>query len=135
MSLSEYYHECNALWRQFDALIDLPGCACDDAPKVKEHSQLLRNSNTASKFAKSRPAAFAARPVVVIIGMLIEMGSNLVCKHCNMTGHTIDRCFELVSYPPGFKKSNGNQNNYNNATSNDIKTHHNKSAPHTLTSD
>ncbi|GKA85883.1 ribonuclease H-like domain-containing protein [Tanacetum coccineum] len=31
---------------------------------------------------------------------------NLVFKHCNMTGHTIDRCFELVGYPSGFKKNN-----------------------------
>ncbi|GKC51236.1 ribonuclease H-like domain-containing protein, partial [Tanacetum coccineum] len=34
-----------------------------------------------------------------------------------------------------FKKNNGNHNSSNNATSNDIKTDHNKSAPHTLTSD
>ncbi|GJV76461.1 ribonuclease H-like domain-containing protein [Tanacetum coccineum] len=88
MSLSEYYHECNALWRQFNSLVDFPGCTCDIAPNVKKHSQLLRdeshrNSNVTSKSAKSGPTAFAARV------------SNLVCKHCNMTGHTIDRCFEL----------------------------------------
>ncbi|GKD65971.1 hypothetical protein Tco_1308079, partial [Tanacetum coccineum] len=42
MSLSEYYHECNALWRQFDSLVDLHACTCETAPKVKKHSQLLR---------------------------------------------------------------------------------------------
>ncbi|GKA35818.1 ribonuclease H-like domain-containing protein [Tanacetum coccineum] len=104
MSLSEYYHECNALWRQFDALIDLPGCSCAVVPKVKEHGQLLRlmqflmglddmyssmrglilttgplpdvrsafatlfrneslwNSGSSSKFVKTGPSAFAARP-------------------------------------------------------------------------
>ncbi|GKC55721.1 ribonuclease H-like domain-containing protein, partial [Tanacetum coccineum] len=30
---------------------------------------------------------------------------NLVCTHCNMNGHTADRCFELVGYPPNFKKN------------------------------
>ncbi|GJT80752.1 ribonuclease H-like domain-containing protein [Tanacetum coccineum] len=25
---------------------------------------------------------------------------NLVCKNCGMIGHTIERCFELVGYPP-----------------------------------
>ncbi|GJY14766.1 putative RNA-directed DNA polymerase [Tanacetum coccineum] len=30
---------------------------------------------------------------------------NLVYKHCNMIGHTVDRCFELVGYPAGFKKN------------------------------
>ncbi|GKF44888.1 hypothetical protein Tco_0131440 [Tanacetum coccineum] len=42
MSLSEYYYECNALWRQFDSLVDLHACTCETAPKVKKHSQLLR---------------------------------------------------------------------------------------------
>ena len=42
MSLSEYYHEFNALWRQFDSLVDLPTCVCDTAPKLKQHSDLLR---------------------------------------------------------------------------------------------
>ncbi|GJV29008.1 hypothetical protein Tco_1385456 [Tanacetum coccineum] len=32
---------------------------------------------------------------------------NLVCTHYNMNGHTVDRCFELVGYPPNFKKNNG----------------------------
>ncbi|GJZ54512.1 ribonuclease H-like domain-containing protein, partial [Tanacetum coccineum] len=139
-----YYHKCNALWRQFDALVDLPTCSCKAAPKIKDHNQLLRlmqflmgldnmdeshrTSNMASKSTKSGSTAFAAR-------LEVWQGSNLVCKHCNMTGHTIDRCFELVGYPPGFKKNNRNQNSSNHANSNDIKADHNKSAPHTLTSD
>nr|GFA45533.1 ribonuclease H-like domain-containing protein [Tanacetum cinerariifolium] len=32
---------------------------------------------------------------------------NLVCTHCNMNGHTADRCFELVGYPLNFKSNNG----------------------------
>nr|GFA27641.1 ribonuclease H-like domain-containing protein [Tanacetum cinerariifolium] len=28
---------------------------------------------------------------------------NLVCTRCNMIGHTADRCFKLVGYPPNFK--------------------------------
>nr|GEU42924.1 putative reverse transcriptase, RNA-dependent DNA polymerase, Gag-polypeptide of LTR copia-type [Tanacetum cinerariifolium] len=30
---------------------------------------------------------------------------NLVCTYYNMNGHTADRCFELVGYPPKFKKN------------------------------
>nr|GEY28358.1 ribonuclease H-like domain-containing protein [Tanacetum cinerariifolium] len=32
---------------------------------------------------------------------------NLVCTRCNMIGHTADRCFKLVGYPPNFKKNIG----------------------------
>ncbi|XP_076928937.1 uncharacterized protein LOC143593080 [Bidens hawaiensis] len=28
----------------------------------------------------------------------------LKCSHCNLTGHTIDKCFEIVGYPPNYKK-------------------------------
>ncbi|GKD28720.1 ribonuclease H-like domain-containing protein, partial [Tanacetum coccineum] len=42
ISLSEYYHECNSLWRKFDSLVDLPTCTCEGSPKLKEHAQLLR---------------------------------------------------------------------------------------------
>ncbi|GKD34451.1 hypothetical protein Tco_1249960 [Tanacetum coccineum] len=142
MSLSEYYHECNALWRQFDSLVDLPACTCESTPKVKKHVQLLRtfdlldvkstfatlsrdeshrNHHVASKTVKSWPIAFAARPSnnnwnsnrnnknITSSGnnnnRRFGRVSNLVCKHFNMTGHTIDR------------------------------TDHSKSTHHTLTSD
>ncbi|GJX77414.1 putative RNA-directed DNA polymerase [Tanacetum coccineum] len=29
---------------------------------------------------------------------------NLVCKNCSFTGHTIESCYELIGYPPGYKK-------------------------------
>ncbi|KAJ0427481.1 putative transcription factor interactor and regulator CCHC(Zn) family [Helianthus annuus] len=36
--------------------------------------------------------------------------SNFKCTHCNMLGHTVDRCFEIIGYPPGFKKRSNNNN-------------------------
>ncbi|XP_022014598.1 uncharacterized protein LOC110914084 [Helianthus annuus] len=36
--------------------------------------------------------------------------SNLKCTHCNMLGHTVDRCFEIIGYPSGFKKRSNNNN-------------------------
>ncbi|GJU43614.1 ribonuclease H-like domain-containing protein [Tanacetum coccineum] len=41
-SLSEYYYNLNALWRQFDSLVDLPTCTCEGASALKEHRHLLR---------------------------------------------------------------------------------------------
>ncbi|XP_030931061.1 uncharacterized protein LOC115956939 [Quercus lobata] len=38
-----------------------------------------------------------------------------LCTHCNMLGHTIDKCYKLHGYPPGYKpkgKSNANQVSY-----------------------
>lgn len=46
---------------------------------------------------------------------------NLVCTHCNMNGHTADRCFELVGYSAGFKKR---PNNFQNSASNNSVSGH-----------
>ncbi|GJY09576.1 ribonuclease H-like domain-containing protein [Tanacetum coccineum] len=44
-------------------------------------------------------------------------GSPLVCENCGFKGHTMDRCFKLIGYPPDFGKrnisSNTNQTNQN----------------------
>ncbi|GJS05300.1 hypothetical protein Tco_0321808 [Tanacetum coccineum] len=105
-----------------------------------------RNSHSSSKNVKAGPSAFAARPnnsswnsnrnnTNNNNNRKFERVSNLVCKHCNMTRHTIDRCFKLVGYPPSFKKGHVNQNNVNNVHIDDNKSDHSKSTAHTLTSD
>ncbi|XP_071705240.1 uncharacterized protein [Rutidosis leptorrhynchoides] len=33
----------------------------------------------------------------------------LKCSNCNMLGHTVDRCYELIGYPPGYIKKPFNQ--------------------------
>ena len=38
---------------------------------------------------------------------------SLFCTHCNMTGHTVDKCYKLHGYPLGYKpkgKPNANAN-------------------------
>nr|GEX81702.1 ribonuclease H-like domain-containing protein [Tanacetum cinerariifolium] len=30
-------------------------------------------------------------------------GSNLICENCDFNGHTIDRCFKIIGYPPDFE--------------------------------
>ncbi|GJT55531.1 ribonuclease H-like domain-containing protein [Tanacetum coccineum] len=56
---------------------------------------------------------------------------NLVCTHCNMNGHTGVRCFELIGYPPNFKKNTGPNKG---STSNNIVSG-NKDQSHTFTND
>ncbi|GJX81388.1 ribonuclease H-like domain-containing protein [Tanacetum coccineum] len=40
--LSEYYHKFNALWRQYDSLVNLLDSICENSEKLKEHNQLLK---------------------------------------------------------------------------------------------
>ncbi|GKA69009.1 ribonuclease H-like domain-containing protein [Tanacetum coccineum] len=40
--IADYYHMLNALWKQFDALIELPRCTCHAVDDVKKHNQLMK---------------------------------------------------------------------------------------------
>ncbi|GJU00031.1 putative RNA-directed DNA polymerase [Tanacetum coccineum] len=40
--LSDYYHKLNALWKQYDAMVELPNCLCAAASDFKKHNQLLK---------------------------------------------------------------------------------------------
>ncbi|GKF96383.1 hypothetical protein Tco_0289118, partial [Tanacetum coccineum] len=121
-------------------------------PDVKSAFAILfrdeshRNSHSSSKSVKVRPSAFAARPnnsnwisnrntTNNNNNRKFRRVSNLVCKHFNIIGHTIDRCFKLVGYPPGFKKGIMNQNNVNDVHVDNYKSDHSKSTAHTLTND
>ncbi|GJZ47218.1 hypothetical protein Tco_0601050 [Tanacetum coccineum] len=62
--------------------------------------------------------------------------NNLVCKHCHMTRHTINRCFELNGYPPRFKKRNYRGSNVpNNASSSFVKSDQSAGTPSPFTTD
>ncbi|GJS51998.1 putative RNA-directed DNA polymerase [Tanacetum coccineum] len=39
---SDYYHKLNALWKQFDALVQLPRCTCHAAEDFKKHNSLMK---------------------------------------------------------------------------------------------
>nr|GEV25611.1 ribonuclease H-like domain-containing protein [Tanacetum cinerariifolium] len=119
---------------------------------ILSKDESYRNSHVASKTVKFGPNAFAARTGNNNWNSNRNNNNNsnnygnnnnrrfgrvlnLVCKHCNMTGHTANRCFELVGYPPGFKRNNVGQNNSNNVFNSDNKIDRSKSSPHTLTYD
>ncbi|GKD90842.1 hypothetical protein Tco_1366349 [Tanacetum coccineum] len=76
--LSDYYHKLNSLWREYDAMVALPVCACDGASSYKDHAQLLK---------------------LMQLGLLSKFVDNK------------KRCFELIGYPPNFKKRNNSGQN------------------------
>ncbi|GJR18651.1 hypothetical protein Tco_0967178 [Tanacetum coccineum] len=64
-----------------------------------------------------------------------SVNTNLICKNCNMTGHIIERCFELIGYPPGFKKIPKGNNSKVTVNSVSAYSSGTTSGSHTLTSD
>ncbi|GJZ09610.1 ribonuclease H-like domain-containing protein [Tanacetum coccineum] len=130
--LSDYYHKLNSLWREYDAMVQLPIydvyapirstlLTTNPLPTVKEaFSPLLRdeshrNIHCGSSGVKSNP--------------------SLVCKHCNMNGHTLESCFELIGYPPNFKRRNNTSQNSNNVSVSGKTVDSSAGVSYTLTSD
>ncbi|GJR85391.1 hypothetical protein Tco_0209402 [Tanacetum coccineum] len=167
-ALSEYYHNLNSLWKQFDAMISLPACTCDAAKHFEKHNQLIKlmqflmglddaylsirsniltrdslpsmktafivvsgeksHRSIASIGTSPKPSATAFVAKSLDNKKIFNKGSNsnkgpipnLKCTKCDKTGHTVERCFDLIGYPPNYKKpGNQNSNKYtvNNAVS------------------
>ncbi|GJZ30369.1 ribonuclease H-like domain-containing protein [Tanacetum coccineum] len=41
-SIADYYHKLNALWKQYDAMIELPKCVCNASEGFRKHNQLMK---------------------------------------------------------------------------------------------
>nr|GEX39230.1 ribonuclease H-like domain-containing protein [Tanacetum cinerariifolium] len=41
-SIVDYYHKLNTLWKEYDAMIEFPGCVCNAFEGFKKHNQLLK---------------------------------------------------------------------------------------------
>ncbi|GKD94992.1 hypothetical protein Tco_1374829, partial [Tanacetum coccineum] len=138
---AKHYYKFNALWRQYDSLVNLLDCICENSEKLKKHNQLLKlmqfligldedeshRSNQSHNVSKTSNdnTAFVARTNPKnnnwsgSSNQPIKLNRpNLVCTHCNMNGHTTDRCFELVGYPPNFKRNTST--NRGSTSNNDV---------------
>ncbi|GKB99963.1 ribonuclease H-like domain-containing protein, partial [Tanacetum coccineum] len=103
LTLSEYYDKFNALWRQYDSLVDLLDCICENFEKLKKHNQLIKLMQflicLVKVYAPIRSIILTTNPIPDVKGAFATL------------------CFELVGYPPNFKKRNGsNQGGSSNAT-------------------
>lgn len=45
-----------------------------------------------------------------------------MCTHCNIKGHTVDKCYKLHGYPPGYKFRNPNAQNSDANTVKSVET-------------
>ncbi|KAM0071790.1 putative transcription factor interactor and regulator CCHC(Zn) family [Helianthus debilis subsp. tardiflorus] len=154
-SVSEYYHKLNTMWKQFDAVLQLPTCSCQAAKDFNDFSTLIKlmqflmglddiyhpvrtnlltreplpsvkvafsivsreeSHRNSSNVTKNQSVSFVAKTNQSFDQRKREFkgpNPNFKCSHCNKIGHTVDRCFEVVGYPQGFKRKPVNQNGKN----------------------
>ncbi|GJY06842.1 ribonuclease H-like domain-containing protein [Tanacetum coccineum] len=101
--LKETYDKVDGSVREFDALTKLPKCTCEvkcryPLPKVKDVYNVVSRKEShrgvpeSSRVTESKMNAsfFATKPLTIVTITI---------------GHTIERCYELVGFPTGFKRS------------------------------
>ncbi|KAJ0623414.1 putative transcription factor interactor and regulator CCHC(Zn) family [Helianthus annuus] len=139
------------MWKQFDAVVQLPTCSCQAAKDYNDFSTLIKLMQFLmgldDVYQPVRTSLLTREPLPTVkvafsivsreeshrnasIGTknhnvsFVSKGSqsfdqkkkefrgpnpNLKCTYCNKIGHTNDRCYELIGYPPGFKRKPGGQ--------------------------
>ncbi|KAJ0771859.1 putative retrotransposon gag domain, retrotransposon Copia-like protein [Helianthus annuus] len=151
-TVADYYNRLTTMWKQFDAMLQLPTCSCKAAKDYNDFTMLIKlmqflmglddvyqpvrtnlltretfpsvkvaysvvsreeSHRLTSNGSKGQNVAFVSKPNQSIDSKKRTTNqrgpnSSLKCTHCNMLGHTIERCFEIIGYPPGFKKKPNN---------------------------
>ncbi|KAJ0534888.1 putative RNA-directed DNA polymerase [Helianthus annuus] len=151
-TVADYYNRLTTMWKQFDAMLQLPTCSCKAAKDYNDFTMLIKlmqflmglddvyqpvrtnlltretfpsvkvaysvvsreeSRRLTSSGSKGQNVAFVSKPNQSIDSKKRTTNqrgpnSSLKCTHCNMLGHTIERCFEIIGYPPGFKKKPNN---------------------------
>ncbi|KAJ0628213.1 putative RNA-directed DNA polymerase [Helianthus annuus] len=163
-TVAEYYNRLTTMWKQFDAMVQLPTCSCQAAKDYNDFSTLIKlmqflmglddiyqpvrtnlltrepfpsvkvafsivsreeSHRLASNGSKGQNVSFVTKSNQSFDSRKKNTrgpNPNLKCSHCNMLGHTVDRCYEVIGYPPGFRKRSGGQSYRSNVSNNNNKS-------------
>ncbi|KAF5754617.1 putative RNA-directed DNA polymerase [Helianthus annuus] len=159
-TVADYYNRLTTMWKQFDAMLQLPTCSCKAAKDYNDFTMLIKlmqflmglddvyqpvrtnlltretfpsvkvaysvvsreeSHRLTSNGSKGQNVSFVSKPNKSFESKKKTTNQrgpnpNLKCTHCNMIGHTIDRCFELIGYPPNFRKRSNNSSTKTSVT-------------------
>ncbi|KAF5783598.1 putative RNA-directed DNA polymerase [Helianthus annuus] len=163
-TVAEYYNRLTTMWKQFDAMVQLPTCSCQAAKNYNDFSTLIKlmqflmglddvyqpvrtnlltrepfpsvkvafsivsreeSHRLSSNGSKGQNVSFVTKSNQSFDSRKKNTrgpNPNLKCSHCNMLGHTVDRCYEVIGYPPGFRKRPGGQSYRSNVSNNNNKS-------------
>ncbi|GKC15487.1 ribonuclease H-like domain-containing protein [Tanacetum coccineum] len=143
-SIVDYYHKLNDLWKQFDAMIELPKCVYNASEEVLPNvrsayatisskgshrvtsssvsgstqriqtSALVSNVPNRNNFQRNNQNFNTGPRPNNMNNNRQSGGSGLVCENCGFNDHTIDRCFKIIGYPIDFGKKKFGNQNQKN---------------------
>ncbi|XP_071694368.1 uncharacterized protein [Rutidosis leptorrhynchoides] len=130
-SLSKYYHKINAYWRQYDAMVKLLNCTCNAAKEHGDHKNLTKLwqflMGLDDTYQHIRSTLLTTDPLPTVksaYATLSREESHRASVYSStklrplLLCHTIDRCFEIIGYPPSFNRRVSKNPTINNSWSN-----------------
>uniref|UniRef100_A0A2N9EQW3 Retrotransposon Copia-like N-terminal domain-containing protein n=1 Tax=Fagus sylvatica TaxID=28930 RepID=A0A2N9EQW3_FAGSY len=130
-SMSNYYTRLKSLWDELNNFRSILDCSCG-ALKVlldnKQHEYVMQFlmglndsfSHVRAQILMTDPLPTITKAFALVVqeergeaprnhyggkGQFIKKERHL-CNHCGITGHTVDKCYKLHGYPPGYKFKN-----------------------------
>nr|GEY94786.1 ribonuclease H-like domain-containing protein [Tanacetum cinerariifolium] len=94
-TLADYYHGLNAVWKQFDCLIELPRCTCHAAEGFKKHNQLMK----LMQFLMGLDDSYMSIRSSILSRDPFSDAKSAYAK-----------CFKIIGYPADFGKKKNGQN-------------------------
>lgn len=82
--------------------IEVLAFAADKRRFTDTRSQQSQNSRFQSP-NMSRNGGFQQQQNTGFQKRIAKLGNSYYCTHCKMNGHSIERCFRIHGFPPGFK--------------------------------
>ncbi|GJW65449.1 hypothetical protein Tco_0117333 [Tanacetum coccineum] len=110
-SIADYYHKLDALWKQYDTMIELPKCVCNASEEVlpdvrsayaiisSEESHRVVVGSIVGSSQRNQASAFVQGGGSGFNNNKQGGGSGMVCENYGFNGRTIDRCFKIIGYP------------------------------------
>ncbi|GJU49610.1 putative reverse transcriptase domain-containing protein [Tanacetum coccineum] len=108
-SIDDYYHKLNVLWKQFDAMIELPKCICNASESFKKHNQLMKLMHSSSGFTYEQMATLISLIKDNKIGKNVQANMAGANQHMAYTDKKLDNICDIshlkikVGHPNGTK--------------------------------
>ncbi|KAF5477453.1 hypothetical protein F2P56_004093 [Juglans regia] len=104
----------SAIRSQLLLLSPLPSMGKVFSLLIQEESQ--RSLTNAVHIPLDSHAMAAAQPSTQTYSNAVKFSkvkgkSDVICSHCGFSGHLVDKCFQLIGYPPGWKGPRGKRIN------------------------
>ncbi|XP_076893850.1 uncharacterized protein LOC143545969 [Bidens hawaiensis] len=109
-SVSEYYHKLTTMWKQFDAMLQLPSCSCQASKSFNDFNTLIKLMQffmgLDDVYQQVRTNLLTREPLPTV-----KTAFSIISREESHMSANVERCFEIVGYPQNSKPRFGKFNN------------------------